>query len=145
MRIYFSGAILGGRENLSTYQHIVAKLKSLGHQVPSEHVARPQVLDEEAGVSAQAVFERDLGWIKTCHLMIAEVSTPSLGVGYEISCAEHEGKPVLCLYREGLVISKMVTGNPCRGFTVATYKDHAELDRLIERFLLDQASQPIGS
>lgn len=135
MRIYFSGAILGGRADLPCYQHIVERLKSLGHAVPSEHVARPRVLEEEAGIGARAVFERDVGWIKTCDVMIAEVSTPSLGVGYEIACAEKAGKPVLCLYRDGLVISKMITGNPSPHVTVATYPDTAELDRHIDQFL----------
>ncbi len=137
MRIYFSGAILGGRGNLATYQHIVARLKSHRHEVLSEHVARRHVLEEEAGVASHAIFARDVGWIRTCDVVIAEVSTPSLGVGYEIACAEFEGKPVLCLYREGLVISKMVTGNPYPHFTVVTYRDNDELDRLIDRFLND--------
>ncbi len=135
MRIYFSGAILGGRENLPAYQHIVARLKSLGHEVLSEHVARPHVLEEEAGVAPHVVFDRDLGWVRKCNVMIAEVSTPSLGVGYEIAYAEREGKPVLCLYREGMVISKMVTGNRSAHFTVAAYRDASDLDRLVDGFL----------
>jgi hypothetical protein len=135
MRIYFSGAISGGRENLPVYQHIVTRLKALGHEVPSEHVANARVLEEEASVSPRAVYERDIGWIRVCDAMIAEVSTPSLGVGYEIARALQEGKSVLCVYRKGLFVSKMVTGNPSPQLCLGTYYNTEDLDHQIDRFL----------
>ena len=135
MRIYFAGAILGGRENLPVYRHIVTHLQSLGHSVPSEHVASPRVLEEEGLLSARAVYERDVAWIQECDAMIAEVSAPSLGVGYEVSFALERGKAVLCLMREGLIISKMITGNSCPRLNVVSYRDTAEADSHIERFL----------
>ncbi len=47
MRIYFSGAISGGRDNLPIYLHIVTHLKSLGYDVPSANVADPGVLSAD--------------------------------------------------------------------------------------------------
>jgi hypothetical protein len=135
MRIYFSGAISGGRENLPVYQHIVARLKALGHEVPSEHVASARVLEDEASVSPRAVYERDIAWIRVCDAMIAEVSTPSLGVGYEIARALQKGKNVLCVYRKGLFISKMITGNPSPQLCLGAYGNTEELDLQINRFL----------
>ena len=135
MRIYFSGAIAGGRDNLPVYRHIVARLKSLGHSVPTEHVADPNVLDDERVVAPRAVYERDVAWINESQAMIADISTPSLGVGYEIACALQRGVPTLCVYREGLFVSKMITGNPSPHLTIATYRDTAELDRHIDTFL----------
>jgi hypothetical protein len=67
--------------------------------------------------------------------MIAEVSTPSLGVGYEYGLAVQLGKPVLCVYRSGLRLSKMITGNPAQNLTVAAYSSEAELDRQADAFL----------
>ena len=74
--------------------------------------------------------------------MIAEVSTPSLGVGYEVACALQHGRRVLCLYREGLVISKMITGNPSPQLSVVTYHDTEELDRHLDSFLSALGSRP---
>ena len=136
-RVYFAGSILGGRENLAVYQHIVARLQAQGHLVPSEHVARTDVLREESAVSARAVYERDMDWIRSCNGMIAEVSTPSLGVGYEIASALGMRKPVLCLFRAGLSISKMITGNPASGLRVVTYRDPDELNRHIDAFVAE--------
>lgn len=135
MQIYFAGAISGGRESLPVYQHIVSRLKSLGHSVPSEHVASPRVMEQEGWMSPRSVYERDVSWIRDSDAMVAEVSTPSLGVGYEVACALQHDKPVLCLYREGLGISKMITGNSSPNLSIATYRDTAHLDRLLDSFL----------
>lgn len=135
VRVYFSGSIAGGRENLPVYQHIVARLKSLGHDVLSEHVADASVLTRERDVPAREVYRRDIDWLNQADAVIAEVSTPSLGVGYEIRCALERGTPTLCLYHDGLFVSKMITGNSAPRLTVATYRDLSELDRQIDAFL----------
>jgi 2'-deoxynucleoside 5'-phosphate N-hydrolase len=135
MNIYFSGSIAGGRDFVSTYQHIVVHLKELGHTVPSEHVADPLVLEGEQQLPPGLVYERDCAWVRESDVMIAEVSKPSLGVGYEIACALHVGKPVLCVHRAGLIISKMISGNSSPGLHVAAYSDKVELLRHIDDFL----------
>lgn len=139
MRIYFSGAIAGGRENLPIYQHIVARLKSLGHEVLTEHVADPSLLGPESHVPAHEVYRRDTGWLDRADIVVAEISTPSLGVGYEIGYALQRGTPALCVYRDGLSVSKMITGNPSPYLTLAVYRDAAELERRIDAFLERQA------
>ena len=139
VKIYFSGAISGGRDELPTYQHIVRRLTSLGHAVPSEHVADPNILSADGALSPREVYARDVRWIDESAAMIAEISTPSLGVGYEIGYALAREMPVLCLYREGLFVSKMITGHPSPRLTVATYRDVDELDGHIDAFLDQEA------
>lgn len=135
MRIYFCGAIAAGRQNLPAYQHIVERLKNLGHRVLTEHVADPDVLASERTITPRRVFERDAAWMLESDVVIAEVSTPSLGVGYEIASALQMGKSTLCLYRRGLQISKIITGNTSPAMTLATWVELPELDRHIDAFL----------
>jgi nucleoside 2-deoxyribosyltransferase len=135
MKIYFSGAISGGRDNLAIYQHMVARLQAQGHEVLSAHVADPQVFEREKDVPPRVVHDRDMGWIDECDAMICEVSTPSLGVGYEYGYAVQIGKPVLCTYRTGLRMTKMILGNPASNLTVATYENETELDDKMDAFL----------
>jgi len=135
MKIYFSGSISGGREHEAIYQHLVARLQAQGHNVLSAHVADPVAIEHEKDASPCEVFERDVAWVDACEAMIAEVSTPSLGVGYEYGRAVQSGKPVLCVSRSGLRMSKMITGNPAPNLTVATYSSEAELDELVDTFL----------
>jgi nucleoside 2-deoxyribosyltransferase len=135
MKIYFSGSISGGRAHAAIYQHLVARLQAQGHQVLSAHVADPIALEAEKDLPPRDVFERDTNWVRECEAVIAEVSTPSLGVGYEYGLAVQLGKPVLCVYRAGLRMSKMITGNPAPNLTVAAYSSEAELDEQVEAFL----------
>lgn len=135
MKLYFSGSISGGREYEAIYQHLVVHLQALGHEVLSAHVADPAALAAEKDMPPRDVFERDVAWVDECEAMIAEVSTPSLGVGYEYGRAVQQGKPVLCVYRSGLRISKMITGNPASNLSVAAYTSEAELDDHLAAFL----------
>jgi nucleoside 2-deoxyribosyltransferase len=136
MKIYFSGSISGGREHEAIYQHLVAYLQGHGHHVLSAHVADPAALEAEKDMPPREVFERDAGWVKECEAMIAEVSTPSLGVGYEYGLAVQLGKPVLCVYRSGVRLSKMITGNPAPNLTVAMYSTLTELDKQVDAFVI---------
>lgn len=135
MKIYFSGSISGGRAYEAIYQHLVARLQAQGHDVLSAHVADPVALEHDQDTPARVIFERDVKWVEECAAMIAEVSTPSLGVGYEYGLAVQLGKPVLCVYRSGLRLSKMITGNPAPNLTVAAYSADIELDELLDSFL----------
>ena len=49
-------------------------------------------------------------WLKSANVMVAEVTIPSLGVGYELGIAEILKIPVLCL-EKGKKLSAMVKGN----------------------------------
>ena len=135
MKIYFSGSISGGREHEAIYQHLVARLQAQGHHVLSAHVADPVALEVEKDMPPREVFERDSSWVKACEAMIAEVSTPSLGVGYEYALAVQLGKPVLCVYRSGVRLSKMITGNPAPNLSVRAYSSEPELDERVDAFL----------
>jgi nucleoside 2-deoxyribosyltransferase len=135
LTIYFSGSIAGGRAYLDTYEKIVAYLKKLGHRVPSEHIIHPDVLKRENVFSPEDIYTRDVEWIKESDVVIAEVSNPSLGVGYEISYALRLKKPVLCLFKKGLFISRMITGNTSPGINVIEYTTAEDWKNSITEFL----------
>ncbi|MCK4741088.1 MAG: nucleoside 2-deoxyribosyltransferase [Anaerolineales bacterium] len=135
MNIYFSCSLTGGRQDESVYITIVGHLLEIGHDVPTAHLAHPQVMDLERVVDAGEVYERDMAWIEACDAVIAEVSTPSHGVGYEIAVALKRGKPVLCCYRDGVTVSKMITGNDSKRLTLCTYQGTEDVLTAIDDFL----------
>jgi nucleoside 2-deoxyribosyltransferase len=112
MNIYFSCSITGGRNDQMIYKKIVDYLLAGGHEVPTAHLSRADVMEDERVICPEDVYERDVRWVDGCDLLIAEVSTPSHGVGYEIALALLENKPVLCCYRQGRSVSKMIRGIP---------------------------------
>jgi len=135
MKIYFAASVVGGRENAQIYAQIVEYLLAKGHEVPSAHVARPDVLDWEKKNPPSLIYARDMAWMRESEALIAEVSTPSMGVGYEIATALHLGRPVLCLYRQGSTVSKMILGNTEPNIRVESYTTPEELLSLIDGFL----------
>ena len=126
MNIYFACSITGGREFESAYQEIVAALVKDGHEIPTSHLVRSEVMEKERLLTPQDVYERDVNWIKNCDALIAEVGTPSHGVGYEIGFALNIGKPVLCISQKDRKVSKMISGNPDPRLSVQAYENVEE-------------------
>jgi nucleoside 2-deoxyribosyltransferase len=135
MNIYFACSITGGRQQENIYQLIVESLLSEGHIVPTADLSRPEVMDLEGIVQPREVYKRDISWIKACQALIAEVTTPSHGVGYEIAYALGLGKPVLCCYQRGARVSKMITGNTEPHLRVGVYQTQPEVLQLVRNFL----------
>jgi len=135
MNIYFSCSITGGRKDQHIYQRIVNFLVKNGHEVPTEHLASSNVMKDELGLNAVDVYQRDMEWVRNCDVLIAEVSTPSHGVGYEIAAAIFLGKQVMCCYHKDKKISKIISGNTSKNVQVFTYQSEDELISEIENFI----------
>jgi nucleoside 2-deoxyribosyltransferase len=135
MNIYFACSITGGREFESVYQVITNALAEDNHQVPTAHLAESSVMAKEAVIDPFEVYARDVTWIRESDALIAEVSVPSHGVGYEIGFALGLRKPVLALYQQGRKVSKMISGNPDSNLYVMAYESPAHVITLIREFL----------
>ena len=140
MKIYFACSITGGRAYEAVYQSITRALLEAGFEVPTAHLALSGVVHEEKIIQPQTVYARDVALMRSADALIAEVSVPSHGVGYEIGFALSLGKPVLCLYEGGRSVSKMITGNPDPNLTIRTYQDHKEAAKSALEFATDHRS-----
>ena len=97
--IYFCGSKFGGRQDEVLYNILFKKLDRYGDVI--------QPFDPEKGINQLgsrrehrlSMHDRDVALLTMCDVMVAEVTHPSLGVGYEIGRAVELGKPVLCLFR----------------------------------------------
>lgn len=114
MEIFFSGSIRGGRSNRSLYVDLIDHLGTHG-SVLTEHIAEENVEQKEAeeGLTDSDIHDQDVAWLEQADVLVAEVTQPSIGVGYEIGRAVAMEKPVLCLYRTGgdHDCSAMIRGN----------------------------------
>ena len=134
MKIYFAGSIRGGREDAELYAQIIRELKNFG-EVLTEHIGDENLLDQsEVNQTDDYIFNRDMIWLRQADCVIAEVTTPSLGVGYELGVAESLQKPTLCLFRpsKDKKLSAMIAGN--KYFTVANYQTLPEATKIIKKF-----------
>ena len=135
MKIYFACSISGGRKDEKAYQYMVQVLIEMGIDVPTAHIAETGVEEVDAREEPRDIYNRDVNWIQESDLLIAEVSTPSHGVGYEIGYALDLDKPVLCLSQKGVVVTKMITGNPNPLLTVMEYQDMAHAEEILQTYL----------
>jgi 2'-deoxynucleoside 5'-phosphate N-hydrolase len=134
MKIYFAGSIRGGREDKVLYQQIISFLTQFG-TVFTEHIGDENLTDQgDEGVSDRFIHDRDMEWLTASEVVIAEVTTVSMGVGYEIGRAVSLGKKVLCLYRPlpGKRLSAMIAG--CPEIAVSSYSGLEEAENIITRF-----------
>ncbi|HTP03070.1 MAG TPA: nucleoside 2-deoxyribosyltransferase [Anaerolineales bacterium] len=145
MNIYFACSITGGREFEPVYQALMAALLADGHEVPTAHLAASSVVALEAIVSPAEVYQRDVEWIRKADALVAEVSAPSHGVGYEIGYALGLGKRVLCLCQADRKLSKMISGNPDPNLQLVMYRDDRDAVALAREFLQKLSRIPASS
>lgn len=137
MNIYFSCSITGGRDDEQVYQALVNTLIEQGHYIPTAHLSQANILELENVTTPREVYERDIKWINDCDSLIAEVSTPSHGVGYEIALALFQNKPVLCCYHSGRKVSKIFLGNTNPSLQVCAYNTIEHMLECIHDFLAE--------
>ena len=116
-------------------EKLIAYLKEKG-QVLTEHIGSTDLSWEgETSSKDEEIYNRDIKWLQSTDIVVAEVTTPSLGVGYELGIAEKLNIPVLCLYRpdEGNRLSAMVSGNAI--FTCREYTIFIEAQKCIDDFI----------
>jgi len=134
MRIYFAGSISGGRGDVELYGRIIEQLKDYG-EVLTEFIGQSGLssLGEES-LTDKFIHDRDLAWLLSSDVIVAEITTPSLGVGYEIGRALENGKKILCLYREidGKRISAMIKG--AEGVVATKYTDFEDIKSILNTF-----------
>ena len=140
MKIYFAGSIRGGREDVDLYLKIINHLKNYG-EVLTEHIGDKDLKGEE-GKSDTFIHNRDMDWLSEANTLVAEVTSPSLGVGYEIGrivernlwAPEKYKKNLLCLYRpkEGKELSAMIEGSS--KIMNKQYTDFKEAKNIIDKF-----------
>jgi 2'-deoxynucleoside 5'-phosphate N-hydrolase len=130
MKIYFAGSISGGRGDQEIYRQIIELLKGHG-TVLTEHFGSADLSSAGESIGDREIHDRDITWLRDADVMVAEVTTPSLGVGYEIGRAVEWGKRIVCLHRPapGKRLSGMIAGSP--GATVRSYTAVEDLSRVL--------------
>jgi nucleoside 2-deoxyribosyltransferase len=131
MKIYFAGSIRGGRDDKDLYAAIIVLLKKYG-TVVTEHVGDAQVTLGGENAPDREIHDRDIAWLRQCDVIVAEVTAPSLGVGYEIGRAVEWGKRIVCLYRPspGKKLSGMIAGAP--GVVIHEYSTPDDLPPIFD-------------
>lgn len=122
MKIYVSGSIYGGLEKIDTYKVLIDELEKHG-EVLTKQIADPNTIDNEVNQKDEDIYNDLENKLISADLLIAEVTIPSLGVGYEIGYADKLDKRIIAIYDENYVtkVSTMIRGN--KRITLIPYRD----------------------
>ena len=135
MKIYFAASIRGGRDDSSLYSKIIEYLREYG-EVLTEHIGLESLTsDGELTMTDRQIHDRDMRWLKLSDVIVAEVTNPSLGVGYEIARALDNNKKVICLYREegDKKLSAMISGS--QDIVNISYSDLNDLKNVMKKHI----------
>ena len=112
-KVYFACAVRAGGDT-SNYLSLLQSIKDAGGEILSEIFVNDAIQFGGSPLPEPEIYQRDIAMIQDADVVIAEVTNPSLGVGYELGYAETLRKPILCLFdtTSGRKLSAMVKGNP---------------------------------
>lgn len=136
-KVYFACSVRGGGDT-SLYLSIIEAIKKAGGEVLSEVFVHDAINYGGSPLPVEEIYKRDTEMIHEADVMIAEVTNPSLGVGYELAYAEKLDKPILCLFNRGSdkSLSAMVAGN---NYNVLKYTDPSEITEAVSEFMTTKA------
>ena len=132
MKIYVSGSIYGGRQKIETYKTMISALEKYG-EVCDKQIIDEDILKKEELQSDEDIFEGLIAQLKTADLVFAELTVPSLGVGYELGFADQLGKKIIAIYDLNIIdkISTMIRGN--KRINLIGYHDISEIIEHIDK------------
>ena len=142
MRVYLAAAMTNGARDVGAIRALLASIEGEGHEVPTRHVADPRGREVEGEATDAEVAQRDLAWVMSCDALVAEVSTPSHGVGVEVATALQHGIPVLLLHRRDAVVSRLMLG--LTGVESAAYSDPDAIAPAVRAFLARASGRAAG-
>ena len=134
MKIYFTASRAGNKQFGEHYKKIIGAIKKEGFKVQADHIINdaPQPHEKNFHDYYRSAYK----WIKEADMVVAEISTPSSGVGHEIFLALNNKKPVLALLNENAVTDRDATlkGNPSKLLVYEKYDDK-NLTQVIRKFI----------
>lgn len=134
-KVYFAGSIRGGRADAELYGRVIKHIQK-EHIVLTEHIGDLSLSKlEDVENSDVAIYEQDTSWLREADLVIAECTTPSLGVGYELAYAESHNIPVHIFYDKSRTrLSAMLAGD--KYFHIHPYVDEEDLLQMVDKVLI---------
>ncbi len=132
-KVYVAIPVQGARLSNSVYEQLSQVVSELGLLVTNPNVLEPPAKDVKAHYNPKDIYQENYSRLKASDLLIAEISSPSLGVGYEIATAQHLELPILCIYQSEFEksVSLMILGIPYPKLQFVEYRTIAELKEKI--------------
>ena len=134
MKIYVSGSIYGGTQKIDTYKILIDELEKYG-EVVDKQIADPNTTENEKYQNDEDIYKDLEKKLINADIIFAEVTIPSLGVGYELGFADKIGKKIIAIYDETYTpkVSTMIRGN--KRIKLIPYTNIEDIINNLEKYL----------
>ncbi len=129
MKVYLAVPLAYNRDQMLAAA-VADTIEKLGHTITSKWVLDR---DPSWGLGAEELAKRDFDALNASDAIVAEISTPSHGVGMELEFAILKGKKAICLRRPDSKLSGLIAGSS--PITVVTYLEREDAVRRIKDLL----------
>ena len=136
MKAYFTASIVGRNKHINAYKTTVRELEKHGIKVQADHILESDSNALHNATPTQRLrFHKQLeDWIHESDIVVANVSYPSISVGYEIAMALNQNKPVLALYEVGTKPPNLLV-NYKNDWVVCEAYSQTTLPEIIDEFI----------
>lgn len=124
MKIYLANSLTHAPEAFKTEMEILKRRLKEQYEVL-------EYFGLAAGEPAE-IYSHDMKQVNACDLVLAEVSYPSLGVGFEIATALDLGKRVLAAAKHEAKVGRIIVGISRPNFTFIRYSSADEILKHLE-------------
>ena len=134
MKIYFGFTMAGDRSTVETARGMVRCLEDLGHEVLTRHLVSGDARAADTALGPEAVYRRDMAWLRQCDLFIAEASGSSFGVGFEAGYVLGSATAKVILFYNSNYkdkLSFLLIGNSHPNCAVVPYTSFTEVEAFI--------------
>lgn len=141
MRVYLACTVRGDRAGVAAGRAIAERLEALGHEVLTRHLLLDDIEARESKLTDAEIYHRDLDWVSSCDVLVAEASGSSYGVGFEVGFllgrSAQSGQRALVLYDVGRrhAVSRLITGNAHPACHTVGYGSLDELRTAVDQFI----------
>ena len=142
--IFIAGAYTGvQKDNLNIYSELKEYLLSLNDNYNivtlldidefrnNYTLSHPNANLKEVDI---AMVNFDLNFVKNCDLIIANLSTNSIGLGIELGSVINDNINILFVAQEGTTVSNMIIGG-FKDYQIHYYKDFEDLKSIVENYI----------
>ena len=123
MKIYLAHSLTQAPEEFK------AEMQSFREQLKTQYEVL-EFLGLVAG-TAEDVFLHDVQCVTDCDLLLAEVSYPAIGLGFEIATALQLNKKVLAVAKADANVSRLVLGIQSKNYQFHRYHSLEEIFKMI--------------
>lgn len=101
MKVYITGSTENIKENRALFEVVIRKLNKMGF-VNTNLYLQELLNAKPTDKKENDIYSKTRSVLRSSHLLVAEVSYPSMSVGFLIEHAINSGLPVLCICKKEL-------------------------------------------